>query len=88
MSKRTYSYADAALVLGCDHHWVRMKTSRGDFRIVERIEVRPNVLKVFISADDVDSYKEQRRVRKTRRVRLTDDEWRQFATVFGKDKIR
>ncbi len=85
---REYSYAEAALVLGCDHHWVRMKTNRGDFKIVERREVRPNVLKVFISADDVDAYKESRRVRATRRVRLTEDEWKRFAQVFGKDKIR
>lgn len=85
---REYSYAEAALVLGCDHHWVRMKTHRGDFRIVRREEVRPNVLKVYISADDVDRYREARRVRVTRRVRLTKDEWRQFAKMFGKDKIR
>jgi ribosomal protein S9 len=68
------SYEEAALVLGCDHHWVRMLTSKGKFTIVDRVEVKPNVLKVYINGDEVEAYREAHRARHTVKLCLTEDE--------------
>jgi len=71
---RLISYEEAALLIGCDHHYVRMLTSRGRFTIVDREEVRPNVLKVYIDRSEVERYIEQRRHRETIKIRVTSDE--------------
>ena len=76
------SYKDAALLIGCDDHWIRMRTNRGQFSIVARVEVRPNVLKVYIDYREVQMYIEHHRVRSSRRVRLTPDEWLKFDQMF------
>ncbi len=78
MSPDVYSYQEAADLLGVDHHYVRMLTSRGRFTVSHREEVRPNVLKVFLNAAPVDAYHMEHRVMETRRVRLTKDQWRLF----------
>ncbi len=78
MSPDVYSYQEAADLLGVDHHYIRMLTSRGRFTISHREEVRPNVLKVFLNAAPVDAYHMENRVMETRRVRLTMDQWRLF----------
>jgi hypothetical protein len=75
-------------MIGCDHHWVRMMTGRGRFEIVDRVEVRPNVLKVFIDRAQVEAYIETRRNRKIGKVQLTEEEWVRFENMFGRDKIR
>jgi len=78
MPRNSYSYQEAADLLGVDHHYVRMLTSRGRFSISHREEVRPNVLKVFLDAAPVEAYHMEHRVMETRRIRLTHDEWRLF----------
>lgn len=80
MSRNSYSYQEAADLLGVDHHYVRMLTSRGRFTISHREEVRPNVLKVFLDAAPVETYHMEHRVMETRRVRLTREQWRLFDT--------
>jgi tRNA A22 N-methylase len=50
------SYEEAAAILGCDHHYVRMLVSKGTLNIAERIEVRPNVLKVYLDQRQVEAY--------------------------------
>lgn len=82
------SYEEAALMMGCDHHYVRMLTSRGTFRIVDRIEVRRNVFKVYIRRDDVEQYIEDHRYRVTKKVRLTPEEWDQFVRQFGHKAVK
>jgi len=87
-TRRAYSYQEAADLIGCDHHWVRMMTNRGRFEIVERVEIKPNVLKVFINADQVDQYIEDHRKRTTYRVKMTEEEYRQFVYQFGTKLIK
>lgn len=68
------SYKEAALAIGCDHHYVRMLVAKERIRIHHREEVRPNVLKVFVCSDDVAAYIEANKVRRTVRVRVTEEE--------------
>lgn len=68
------SYNEAALELGVDHHYVRMLVSRGVIEIHHREEVRPNVLKVFVSKRSVMAYKESHKVRSTVKFRVTQEE--------------
>ena len=86
--RRAYSYQEAADLLGCDHHWVRMMTSRGRFDIVERVEVKPNVLKVFIDADQVDAYYDERRRRVPLKAKLTPEEMERFRREFPNAVLR
>lgn len=68
------SYNEAALELGVDHHYVRMLVSRGVIEIHHREEVRPNVLKVFVTTISVMAYKESHKVRSTIKLRVTPEE--------------
>lgn len=68
------SYKEAALMIGCTHHYVRMLANKGTIEIVTREEVRPNVLKVFVSRSSVEAYMERRRRRVSYRYRLTSVE--------------
>jgi len=78
------SYKEAAMAIGCDHHYVRMLVSQGRISIHHREEVRPNVLKVFVSKDDVDAYIEAHKVRSTVKLRLTAEEAQAVSKVLGR----
>jgi len=77
------SYKEAALMIGCTHHYVRMLTSRGALEISHREEVRPNVLKVFLTRRSIEFYKETRRKRYTKKIRVTKEEWLAVQDVLG-----
>lgn len=70
----TLSYKEAALSIGCTHHYVRMLVAKNKLQIAERIEVRPNVLKVFLTKESIEAYKESRRRRYTKKFKLTIEE--------------
>ena len=84
---RVYSYKEAADLLGVDHHYVRMLTSRGRFTIAERVEIRPNVLKVYLEAEGVEQYHMAHRVMETRKIRMTEDNWRIFDSWVTSGKL-
>ena len=84
MSSNTYSYKEAALKIGCTHHYVRMLTSRGRLEISHRDEVRPNVLKVYLTAESVEAYMESSKKRYTVKVRVTKEELGKVEKVLGR----
>jgi tRNA A22 N-methylase len=68
------SYKEAALAIGCDHHYVRMLVSKGTISVHHTEEVRPHVLKVFVSASDVRAHINKTRKRDLVKYRLTLEE--------------
>lgn len=74
MSDQSMSYEEAALAIGCDHHYVRILVGKGRIRVHHTEEVRPHVLKVFVTKADVDEYIEAHKVRTTVKVRVTREE--------------
>jgi hypothetical protein len=82
------SYNEAAMILGTTHNRVRMLVGEGRIRVVARVWVRKNVPKVYVSAEDVEGYRQAHKVKDTRRVRMTEAEWKKFQEVFGEDKIK
>lgn len=74
MSEASMSYKEAALAIGCDHHYVRILVGRGTIRVHHTEEVRPHVLKVFVDSYDVYNFIETHKARQTVKVRVTPGE--------------
>jgi len=67
---------EAALRMGCDHHYVRSLIKQGRIAVHHTEPINSKVDKVFVSKDDVKYYIEEHRQRRTWKFRCTDDEYR------------
>lgn len=72
----TCTYKEAAMMIGCDHHYVRALVKQDRIRVVATEMVNDGVERKLLSRYDVESYVDAHRVRKTYRLRMTDEEHR------------
>jgi hypothetical protein len=70
------SIKDAALRIGCDHHYVRALIKQHVLEVDHTEPMSSGVEKVFITKLSVKMYMERRRVRTTIKLRVTSDEQR------------
>lgn len=70
------SIKDAAIRIGCDHHYVRNLVKQRRLIVDHTEPINSGVAKVFLTKDSVKEYMESRRVRETMKIRVTDDERR------------
>lgn len=68
------SIQEAALRIGCDHHYVRALIARKVIEVDHLEPVNKSVNKVFVTKLSVKQYMESRRERFTYHIRVTHEE--------------
>lgn len=68
------SIKDAAMRIGCDHHYVRSLVKQGRLRVDHTEPINSGVEKVFLDKTSVKQYMESRRERSVLKIRVTRGE--------------
>jgi len=77
------SIKDAAMRIGCDHHYVRQLVKQGRLQVDHTEPINSGVEKVFLSKLSVKQYMEERRERTSWRIRVTPAERRAVVVLLA-----
>jgi hypothetical protein len=81
------TYKEAELYLGLNHHYIRTLVRKGVIRVVGSEEAMPNVPRILLSVEDVEAFKESRRLKHVVMLAVDDDGYEFIKKNFRRDEI-